>query len=569
MSSPQTILVWDIETNVAARVPTDIHLVVTRDLRTDQVMVFRSHQLEAAVDHLNSADVLVGHNSIMFDTVVIEKISGRKITPTQLDTLLISRLLHPDLKAHPAGGNSLGNWGAYLNMPKDEYKSWCEARGLDPWSEWRQEMQDYCIQDTLVTTQLYKHLAPEAALIKRAVMLEHEVARVINKQIETGMGYNLESAIELEHQLRDESKKITEDLRKLFEDKIEDQRYHKTTGKPLLQKIEVFNPGSRQQIATRLIEVYGWKPKTHTPGGSPQVDESVLAQLSYPAAKMLSRYLMLEKRLSQLAQWFQYCEEGVIHGGVITNGTVSGRMSHQKPNLAQIPKPGKPFGEECRSLFGPIPGYTYQVGVDAAALELRMLAHYMAHWDNGEYARKVLETDIHVANQEAAGLATRDQAKTFIFAMIYGAGDFKLGRDFGDGSKAYGKKLRDAFLDANPAFRKLRDAVAFKVAKVGVLVGLDGRPLPIRSPHMAMNLLLQSAGAVIMKQALVLLSKRLPEDAHFMANVHDEWQICCKTNPEGIGKMAVDAIRQAGEDYNLNIPMSGNYLIGTNWRECH
>jgi DNA polymerase I len=116
-------------------------------------------------------------------------------------------------------------------------------------------MQDYCIQDTLVTTQLYKHLAPEAALIKRAVMLEHEVARVINKQIETGMGYNLESAIELEHQLRDESKKITEDLRKLFEDKIEDQRYHKTTGKPLLQKIEVFNPGSRQQIATRLIEV--------------------------------------------------------------------------------------------------------------------------------------------------------------------------------------------------------------------------------------------------------------------------------------------------------------------------
>lgn len=570
MSDPQTVLVWDIETNVGDPIPTEIHLVVTRDLQTNEVNVFRSNQLDQAVDHLNSADVLVGHNSIMFDTVVTEHVTGRKITPKQLDTVLMSRVLWPDREDHIAGGNSLANWGDYLGYPKDDYTDWCKENGLDPWSEWRQEMQDYCIQDTQVSAALYRFLAPRAASIRQATKLEHDVAWAINNQIATGFGYDLDSAIQLEQSITAEKDDITDKLRGLFPDKVEPLRFHKTTGKPLTQKIEVFNPASRQQVASRMRETYGWQPNEFTEkSGAAKINEDILGSIDNPAAPLLERWFTLKKRQEQLTKWFQYCHDGAIHGGVITNGTVSGRMSHQRPNLAQVPRHPKPYGAEIRALFRPAPGYTYQVGIDAAALELRMLAHYMAHWDDGDYARKVLESDIHTANQMAAGLETRDDAKTFIFALIYGAGDAKIGRDFANGSARAGKKLKESFYQANPAFKSLRDAISFQVKKNKGLVGLDGRFLPIRSPHKAMNQLLQSAGAVLMKQALVLMDQRMPDDASFMANIHDEWQMCCDSEPDRLGSIAADCIREAGEILNLKIPMEGKYMVGNNWGECH
>ena len=223
--------------------------------------------------------------------------------------------------------------------------------------------------------------------------------------------------------------------------------------------------------------------------------------------------------------WLKALEDyndGRIHGYVNTNGAVTGRCTHSKPNVAQVPsvkvnkKTGKPktgleggYGYECRSLFSSPVGYKI-VGCDASGLELRCLAHFLAFWDNGEYAKVILEGDIHTHNQEMAGLSERDQAKTFIYALIYGGGDAKLGEIIG-GSSKQGKVLRDRFMEGLPAYAKLIDAVGRQVAK-GYLVGLDGRRLFVRNEYSALNTLLQSAGALIMKQALVIADKKTPRE---------------------------------------------------------
>src|SRR5690606_31621074 len=184
---------------------------------------------------------------------------------------------------------------------------------------------------------------------------------------------------------------------------------------------------SRTHIYKRLKDKYNWKPKEFTEKGTPKVSEEVLESLPYPEAELLNEYLMIQKRISQLAEghsaWLKMVRpDGRIYGSVITNGAVTGRMTHNSPNLAQVPAVNVPYGKECRSLFT-VPDDRVLVGADASGLELRCLAHYMARFDKGAYARELLEGDIHTANQKAAGLPTRDNAKTFIYAFLYGAGD--------------------------------------------------------------------------------------------------------------------------------------------------
>jgi DNA polymerase I-like protein with 3'-5' exonuclease and polymerase domains len=91
------------------------------------------------------------------------------------------------------------------------------------------------------------------------------------------------------------------------------------------------------------------------------------------------------------------------------------------------------------------------VGCDASSLELRCLAHYMR---DDDYTKEVVEGDIHTANQKAAGLETRDQAKTFIYAFIYGAGAAKIGSIVG-GTAGDGQKLIDNFLAREKLLTKL------------------------------------------------------------------------------------------------------------------
>jgi DNA polymerase I-like protein with 3'-5' exonuclease and polymerase domains len=261
-------------------------------------------------------------------------------------------------------------------------------------------------------------------------------------------------------------------------------------------------------------------------------------------------------------------EDGRVHGKVITNGAVTGRMTHMNPNMAQVPNSSAVYGHECRELWTVEKGYKL-VGIDASGLELRMLAHYM---EDDAYTNEVVSGDIHTANQKAAGLETRNQAKTFIYAFLYGAGSAKIGKIVG-GSAKEGEVLITNFLKNTPQLHALRKKVSATLLKEGTLPGLDGRRLQVRSEHSALNTLLQGAGAIVMKQALVILNDKLSKlgiDYKFVVNCHDEWQIEVEDGYEHVvGKFGVQAIRQAGQYFKMHCPLDGEYKVGMTWRETH
>ena len=549
--------ILDIETNTSFDT---IWLAVTKDIDTGEIIC---HTEASSLKSLVTAtDTIIGHNVISFDAPILNRLWNMKIRSSQVeDTLVMSRLANPVRE----NGHSLDAWGKRLGFHKIEFSDY--NGGLTP------EMQEYCIRDVEVTELVYKHLQKELeGFDKKSIDIEHKVQAIISKQERHGFRFDIIKATKLNNQLTDRMNEILTELQSVFPPIVE-ERYSEKTGKRLKDSVTVFNPASRQQIADRLMKL-GWKPKKHTDKGSVIVDESVLEGVNIPEAKLIAEYLMLQKRISQLAQWFDNCKaNGRVYGKVITLGAITGRMSHHSPNMAQIPNSGSPYGHECRELWTVDDGNVL-VGADASGLELRMLAHYM---QDSNYTKAVIDgksedgTDIHTVNQKAAGLDTRNQAKTFIYAFLYGAGSTKIGSIVG-GNAQKGQQLIDKFLQNTPALKKLKEKVA-DAAEKGWLRGLDGRKLWVRSAHAALNTLLQGAGAIVMKQALILLHDELLRGkipANFCANVHDEWQI--ETKPEYadvVGRLAVDSIKKAGEVLGLRCPLDGEYKIGTTWKMTH
>ena len=547
-------IVLDIETNSTHD---KIWLVVTRDINTGAVVSWK--QASGLQKYLDSCDLIIMHNGIAFDLPVLQRNWSVTMKLSQVyDTLVASRLLNPSLE----GGHSLAAWGQRLGFPKGDFSDW--DGGLTP------EMETYCIQDTLVTQKLYNVLINELKYNKfeqRSIDLEHKVQAIVAKQERNGFKLDEKKATILLSELTSKLANIEVSLQSIFPVRVT-ERVSEKTGKSLKAKVEVFNPGSRKQIGERLIEK-GWKPDRFTETGQPIVDEGTLEGLDIPEAKAINEYLMLQKRVAQIESWLKALgSDGRVHGKVITNGAVTGRMTHMSPNMAQVPNSGSPYGEDCRDLWIVEKGYKL-VGIDASGLELRMLAHYMK---DDAYTSEVVSGDIHTANQKAAGLETRNQAKTFIYAFLYGAGDAKIGTVVGAGAKE-GKELKSRFLKNTPSLEKLREQVSSISQKSGSLPGLDGRRVQVRSDHAALNTLLQSAGAIVMKQALVLLNdelRRAKINYKFVANVHDEWQIEVEeARAEEAGKLGVLAIEQAGKVLKMRCPLGGEYKVGNSWKETH
>ena len=546
-------IILDIETNSTHD---KIWMCVTREVGGDVTVWKEANGLQK---YLDSCDLIIMHNGICFDAPVLRENWKVMMKPSQVcDTLVLSRLLSPSLE----GGHSLEAWGQRLGFPKGDFKDWDAG--------YSQEMEDYCIQDTLVTEKLYFHLTAELKANKfdeRSIKLEHDVQTIIAKQERNGFKLNEKEAITLLSTLQAKLVVLETELQNIFPTKTI-RRVSEKTGKELTPKVEPFNPGSRKQIGERLIEK-GWKPEKFTETGQPIVDEGTLEGLDFPEAKAISEYLLLQKRIAQIDSWLKTVgKDGRVHGRVITNGAVTGRMTHHSPNMAQVPSCGSPYGEECRDLWIVEKGYKL-VGIDASGLELRMLAHYM---QDDAYIYEVTQGDIHTANQKAAGLETRAQAKTFIYAFLYGAGAAKIGKVVGAGAKE-GQKLIDSFLANTPKLRVLREKVARICSTSGTLPGLDGRRLQVRSDHAALNTLLQGAGAIVMKQALVLLNEKLRRakiNYKFVANVHDEWQIEVEeSRADEAGKLGVQAIEEAGRVLNMRCPLTGEYKVGNSWKETH
>jgi DNA polymerase I-like protein with 3'-5' exonuclease and polymerase domains len=547
-------IVLDIETNKAHDI---IWCVVTRNTDNGEVKVWK-HQ-DGLQKYLDSCTSIMMHNGINFDGPVLKKNWKIIMRKTQVcDTLVISRLFSPSIEF----GHSLEAWGNRLGFPKIEFKDF--DGGLT------EEMVSYCIQDTLVTQKLYEYLTKEMShdYSQESIKLEHEVAFIIAEQERSGFRFDEVKALQLLSVLKTKLDTICVEMQRIFPPKVTSGRTHKTHGRPLSDIVEDFNPGSRKQIAERLIEK-GWKPKKHTEKGSVIVDETTLEGLDFPEAKAIAEYLMLQKRIAQVESWVDAIQtDGRVHGQVITNGAVTGRMTHHSPNMAQVPNSGSPYGPDCRELWTVNKGYKL-VGIDASGLELRMLAHYMK---DDAYTTEVVSGDIHTANQKAAGLETRNQAKTFIYAFLYGAGAAKIGSIVGGSSKE-GQALITRFLRNTPRLRALREKVSRIYVQKAWLPGLDGRKLLVRSEHSALNTLLQGAGAIAMKQALVIFNKRLRQskmDYKFVANVHDEWQLEVEEHrADEAGKMGVQAITDAGVVLNMRCPLGGEYRVGNNWKDTH
>jgi DNA polymerase I len=547
----------DIETNLKHDT---IWCACTYDLDTKEARTWT--EAESFRAFIKEAKLLIAHNGVSFDFPVLNRIWKTRICMNQIrDTLVMSRLSNPSRD----GGHSLAKLATLVGRTKKEFEDF--EGGLT------ETMIEYCAMDAEICGEVYLYLVKEMeGFSAESIDLEHEVQQIVAKQEKRGFKLDVPLAITLVADWKEDLSTIEEGLQQVFPP-IVTERVSEKTGKPLKEKVEMFNPGSRQQIAKRLMSL-GWVPKKFTEKGQVIVDESVLSGVDIPEAKLIAHYLLLQKRVAQVTSWLDaVSEDGRVHGKVITNGAVTGRMTHHSPNMAQVPSSDSVYGPECRQCWTAIDNYLL-VGADASSLELRMLAHYMK---DDDYVKTVTEgqtelgTDIHTKNQQAAGLATRAQAKTFIYALLYGAGPAKIGAIVGGGHKE-GKALTDSFLRNTPSLQKLRDKVE-RVSAKGVLEGLDGRKLHIRSQHSALNTLLQSAGAIVMKKALVILNKKLQKqklDAHFVANVHDEWQIeVAKGSEDVVGKMAVDSIREAGLALNMRCPLDGNYKVGTTWKDTH
>jgi DNA polymerase-1 len=603
-SSVEKWYVFDLETNGLYDDVNEIFCIVIHDVTRNKTITYRPNAIDSAIEHLNSADVLIGHNIIFYDIPVLQKLKPSFVLDKQhvIDTLICTRLIWPKEKlfesdtnayTHVPGGlkgsASLKAWGYRLSDYKIDFKDF---------TSFSEEMLSYCIQDVNVTHKLFQHIQKQN-IAHSCLELEHIFASCIERQIRSGFPFDIDAALTFVDELEDRKRILENQLCELFPPitheewftpKVNNAKRGYIKGQPFCKtRTEKFNPGSRQQIVDRLHKKYGWIPETRTEKGNPILNDDVLEKLPYPEAKPLSEYMLLKKRLGQIKDgnnaWIKLVSpDGFIHGDVVTNGCITGRCSHRNPNTAQIPAAYSPYGKECRSLFH-APDDWILIGSDAKALELRCLAGYLAFWDGGEYGQMVTDdsVDIHTYNQEKFGVETRDISKRLLYAVLYGAGFLKAGSIVDPNEKnpetlkQLGKNAISSFMTGVPALQKLKQKLAENLIARGYLLGLDRRPLYCRSDFKALNVLLQSCGAVLMKQVVINIHDNLNKggfiygvDWHQHGMIHDEIQLSCRPGIQNdIIQLVLNAFPVAGNTFNFQCKIEGDAKTGYTWYDTH
>jgi DNA polymerase-1 len=613
-------LAFDIETDGLLHDLTRTWVLCIGDCDTKQVVRYTDEApgyepIRAGVERLLAADKIVAHNGLAFDLDALHKCgllddAGLDaLLGKTVDTLVLGRLANPERP----GGHSLESYGVELGVSKGSHEDW---------TQYSEEMAAYCETDIRVTMALYDRLRSVHETWGRSSEIEHRTFRLIALQMRNGFTLDVPAAVQIGAEIYDERNAAIAELQQVFPPiyvgtgeftpKKDNLARGYVAGYPF-NKVELqeFNPGSEHQVARRLERKYGWKAPL-TEKGNPNITEAVLKKLDFPEVHTLLKFIRLDKVYSQVAAppkkngtgggWLHHAGvDNRVRGYVNSNGAVTGRMTHSRPNSANIDKE-----KRLRALWIPKAGWVL-VGCDAEGLELRMLGHYLAPLDGGAFIDAVLNgdktkgTDAHSKNRAAADLHSRDGAKTEIYGLIYGAGDPRLGAIWVADWQASGKPKEEwpkwAFFGAKlkplkaigaevrrrleigiTGFGSLTAAVTKKVKLTKKLKGLDGRVLRARSEHAALNTLLQSGGAIAMKMALILFHEKATAEAGLLhgrdfgycANVHDEVQIECRPDiAEWIGTTFSTCITDAGRQLGVRCRLDGDFSIGKNWSETH
>jgi DNA polymerase I-like protein with 3'-5' exonuclease and polymerase domains len=546
-------VILDIETDGFN--PSKIHCIVAKNVDTNLVTVFDPDTMYSFNSWAKKVDKFIMHNGLSFDAPVLNRLLGTGITPDKIiDTLILSQLFNPIREK----GHSLRAWGEKLNMRKG---------GEDVnFSKYDFNMLNYCKQDVEITHAVYNELIKESnGFSQESSDLEHNIRLILDQQEKNGFAFDMMKAQQLLAKLKEDIYDLEQWSLEEFEPTIVEMKT-KTKEIP-------FNIGSRQQIADRLMKK-GWKPKQFTDKKNIIINEAVLKTIKEPELKLtaerFSKYFLLQKRAVMVESWIDACDnDNRVHGKVMTLRTITGRMAHNSPNMAQVPAVYSPYGKDCRGLWTVSDPMKYKlVGTDASGLELRCLAHYL---NDTTYTDEILNGDIHTKNMELAGLANRDQAKTFIYAFLYGAGAEKIGKIVGAG-KEQGNSLIKRFLSNLPSLRRLREQVE-SVSRRGKIKAIDGRYLKVRSPHSALNTLLQGAGAIVCKQWLLHIITRVYNkklDAKLVASVHDEYQFeVANKDVNEFCSITKIAMKETEKTLKLRCPLDNDYKVGVTWAETH
>lgn len=629
---PRRNIVIDIETDSLK--PTRLWCISTLEVDTDVVRTWDIREgFGGFLEFTKDPDIYwVGHNIIDFDFPVLKKfVKGftYDLAKTR-DTLVMSRLANQERD----GGHSLENWGNILGFHKSEFSDF---------SQFSMQMLDYCIQDTRVTARVFKQVLRELAdFDMRSLRIEQETVQVLQRMEERGYTLDYEFTTELlttVTTLRDrlaislsESAPKLPKFKRLIEPKITKKGdfYHHNVnalgdqvryleGQASLIDWITFNPGSHSQVAWQLM-LRGWVPTVFTEAGAPSTSEEVLEELyeTMPEARDITQYFMLVKRQGQIKSWVELYnhETGRVHGHINHIGARTHRASHSNPNMAQIPAVKRDtkgnillgldgtFNAECRKCWKAAPGFK-QVGVDAAAIQLVILAHAMGDKDYADavaFGDKKLGTDVHTRNRNVlrdtvtkltrrndVEYLDRDTAKTYIYAFLLGAGAAKV--DTILSTTSIGASIKKEFLERIPALKALLDKLRRGVRETGRIAGLDGRFFPCDDPHFALAYILQGFETAIMKLALIYTQRWF--DKHFgddlvgiLTWVHDEFQMeardCtvayrgCSDFPAGeyylpelVRDKTVKIIEQVGKEFNLKCFLTGEGRVGNDWLECH
>jgi len=586
--------ILDIETDDLNA--TKVWCIVAENAVTDESYVFGPWDGDSfrywASD---SSRIYVGHNLLSFDVPTCNRLLGTSIPRDRIvDTLVLSYLYNPKL----VGGHSLESWGQRLKEPKADFNDFSQFTG---------EMLNYCKQDVKLTKKLFHKLTERMKVFKfseKSCEIEHNIRDVVNKQQRNGFYFNVPNAQKLRDDLLAKAEQLRESIHQLFPPELVEQavydykvkkdgtpyesffRHLKTYDRVIMHgdtysvhNWQDFNINSPPQRIERLMSL-GWNPEKFTKAGNPQVDEESLLAFyelkKMPEIKAIADYLVLTGRASMIGTWLNNVgPDSRIHGTVMTCGASTRRMTHSAPNSANIPKAKEkvPYGKECRQLWTVDDHVNRRlVGYDAKGLEMRMFAHYL---NNPEAAELYINGDPHQVNADLLGIE-RDPVKNVFYAFLYGAMDPKLGwtADTSLVKKAdqrrRGAEVRELLIAKTPGLQTLVEQVK---AEGEYIRCIDGGLVRCEAEHARINYKLQSAGAIVMKQASIYLDERISHngyDALKVGDIHDEGQLDCHVScADEVGKLATQCLIDAGEELNFRVPIEGDYKVGLTWADTH